>query len=94
LFTKKGDNTYPFVVTNKHVVMGMREGALSFLQREEQSPKLGQGFRLGISDWHDAWFGHPSVEIDIAVCPFASVGKRTSSSNMVWICSTGMCLQI
>lgn len=24
-----GENLYPFVVTNKHVVRGMREGALS-----------------------------------------------------------------
>lgn len=68
---KKGDSSYPFVVTNKHVVMGMREGALSFLQRKDQSPHLGQGFRLGINGWHDAWFGHPSPDIDIAVCPFA-----------------------
>lgn len=68
---KRGEMNYPFVVTNKHVVVGMREGALSFLQRQEQAPKLGQGFRLGIDGWQDAWFGHPSPDVDIAICPFA-----------------------
>lgn len=68
---KRGESNYPFVVTNKHVVMGMREGALSFLQRKDQVPHLGQGFRLAISDWQQAWFGHPSSEVDIAICPFA-----------------------
>ena len=33
-----GDQEYPFVVTNKHAVMGMREGALSFLQRKDMLP--------------------------------------------------------
>jgi len=70
---KRGETNYPFVVTNKHVVMGMREGALSFLQRQDQTPQLGQGFRLRIDDWQDAWFGHPSPEIDIAICPFAPI---------------------
>lgn len=68
---KRGEINYPFVVTNKHVVIGMREGALSFLQRQEQTPQLGQGFRLRIDDWENAWFGHPSPDIDIAICPFA-----------------------
>lgn len=69
-FKKDGAN-YPFVVTNKHVVMDMREGALSFLQRKDGAPELGKGFRLGIEGWPQAWFGHPSPDIDIAICPFA-----------------------
>jgi hypothetical protein len=40
---KIGGKDYPFVVTNKHVVMGMREGALSFLQRRDSLPTLGNG---------------------------------------------------
>lgn len=67
---KVGEQNFPFIVTNKHVVMGMREGALSFLQRQDQLPSLGNGFRLGIEGWSQAWFGHPSPDIDIAICPF------------------------
>ena len=65
------EQNFPFVVTNKHVVMGMREGALSFLQSRDMQPTLGNGFRLRIDDWAQAWFGHPDPSVDIAVCPFA-----------------------
>ncbi|MBE3095882.1 MAG: trypsin-like peptidase domain-containing protein [Planctomycetes bacterium] len=70
---KAGEVNYPFVVTNKHVVMGMLKGALSLLQSQGQHPKLGHGFRLAIDSWQDAWFGHPSPDIDIAICPFAQL---------------------
>jgi hypothetical protein len=78
---KRGDENYPFVVTNKHVVMGMREGALSFLQRRDQTPHLGQGFRLAIGDWPQAWFGHPDPEIDIAICPFAPLEAHIKTKH-------------
>jgi len=68
---KRGETNYPFVVTNKHVVMGMREGMLSFMQKQDNAPQLGKGFDLRIDDWQDTWFGHPSPDIDIAICPFA-----------------------
>lgn len=80
---KVGDQSYPFVVTNKHVVTGMGEGALSFLQRKDMLPSLGQGFRLGIQDWPQAWFGHPSadIDIDIAICPFAPIEAHIKQQN-------------
>lgn len=78
---KRGATTYPFVVTNKHVVMGVREGALSFLQRQDQTPRLGQGFRLRIDDWQDAWFGHPSPDIDIAICPFSPLEAHIKAQH-------------
>jgi hypothetical protein len=79
-FARSG-NTYPFVVTNKHVVQGMREGALHFLQRSDGRPLLGKGFRLRIDDWDKAWFGHPDPAIDIAVCPFAPLEAHIKSQN-------------
>jgi hypothetical protein len=76
-------NSYGFVVTNKHVVMNMREGALSFLQRKDMLPTLGNGFRLGIQDWPHAWFGHPSPDIDIAICPFAPLEAHIKQQHNV-----------
>lgn len=64
------DKHAPFIVTNKHVVQGMQSGSLTFHQRIGDDPKLGTGFRLGITEWLNVWFGHPSPEIDIAVAPF------------------------
>jgi len=82
IFTHKVANqNYPFVVTNKHVVMGMREGALSFLQRKDGLPTLGNGFRLTIHDWPQPWFGHPSPDIDIAVCPLAPLEAHIRQKN-------------
>lgn len=75
--------SFPFVVTNKHVVNGMREGALSFLQRQAELPTLGNGFRLGIQDWAQAWFGHPSPDIDIAVCPFAPLEAHVKQQHNI-----------
>lgn len=82
---KVGENTFPFVVTNKHVVAGMREGTLSFLQRRETVPTLGNGFRLRIDvdDWAQAWFGHPDPSIDIAICPFAPLEAHIKQQHNV-----------
>lgn len=78
-----GDQHYPFVVTNKHVVTGMREGGFSFLQRRDTSPSLGNGFRLRIDDWAKAWFGHPSPDIDIAICPFAPIEAHIKQNHNI-----------
>src|SRR6185312_6149055 len=66
-----GDKQSLFVVTNKHVVMGMREGRVSFLKQKDGQPTLVDGFTLNISpqDWLNMWFGHPDPAIDIAICP-------------------------
>lgn len=68
---KVGDISYPFVVTNKHVVNGMQEGRFSFLKQKDGLPTLGDGFTLniGAQDWSNMWFGHPDANVDIAICP-------------------------
>lgn len=78
---KKGEETYPFVVTNKHVVMGMSDGKLTFLQRQDQTPQLGQGFSLRIDGWQEVWFGHPSPDIDVAICPFAPIESHIKEQH-------------
>ncbi len=76
-----GGQTYPFVVTNKHVVRGMTAGHLTFHQRKDDQPDLGKGYRLRIDDWNNAWFGHPTEDIDIAVCPFSPIEQHVKSQN-------------
>lgn len=80
---KIGEHNYPFVVTNKHVVTGMRESALSFLQRTGTLPALGNGFRLRIDDCQQAWFGHPDPNVDIAICPFSPLESHIKQQNNV-----------
>ncbi len=84
LFSHKvGEKTYAFVVSNKHVVKGMKEGFLTFLQRQDKEPLLGQGFRLNIDEWPKAWFGHPAPNIDIAICPFIPLETHIKQLNNI-----------
>jgi len=80
---KVDEQNIPFVVTNKHVVMDMREGALSFHQRSGAMPILGNGFRQRIDDWSQAWFGHPDPNVDIAIHPFAPLEAHIKQHHNV-----------
>lgn len=71
-----GETHYPFVVTNKHVVCGMASGSITFLEAVDGKVSLGNARRLAIQNWENAWFGHPSPEVDIAVCPFAPIQQH------------------
>lgn len=68
--TYKG-NSYPFIVTNKHVVNGYKDGGITFIQKENEKPKYGQAFRLDLQDFEKCWFGHADPKVDIAVAPLA-----------------------
>ena len=78
-----------FVITNKHVVNGMRSGSLTFHQKKDDKPNLGNGFRLDIQDWPQAWFGHPTPDIDIAIVPFLPLEahiKQQSAVDLFYRC--------
>lgn len=66
-----GEAQYMFVVTNKHVIKGVRNGRFTFLKRNDELPVLGNGFVLDIdpSSWEGMWFDHPDPDVDIALCP-------------------------
>lgn len=80
---------YPFIVTNKHVVNGTLEGSITFIERDGDLPILGSGHRLAISSqyWPNRWFGHPSPNIDIAVCAFVPLEdqiKRLAGADIFY----------
>ena len=76
------DNNYPFVVTNKHVVNGMKKGGITFLKKDGEKPKLGDAFRIENDDFENLWFGHEDDEIDIAICPLAPLEKHINSLDV------------
>ena len=45
-----GRGTHTFVVTNRHLVDGVRRGGLVFTQKLNGKPLLGQRFQLNIED--------------------------------------------
>ncbi len=59
----------PFIVTNRHLVEGVRRGGLVFTQKQAGKPAFGQRFQLNIDDFPAAWFFHPDDNIDLAIVP-------------------------
>ena len=64
-----GRGTHTFIVTNRHLVDGVRRGGLVFTQKRNGKPVLGQRFQLNIEDFPHAWFMHPDPEVDLAIVP-------------------------
>ncbi len=58
-----------FVVTNRHLVEGVRQGGLVFTQGKNGQPILGQRFQLNIDEFPQAWFLHPDPTVDLAIVP-------------------------
>lgn len=67
----RADGVVPFIVTNKHVIENTTSGTLTFTLQKEGKPILGQGLDYHVipTDWQSMWQGHPSPDVDIAVCP-------------------------
>ncbi|MDO9227198.1 MAG: serine protease [Pseudomonadota bacterium] len=63
----RGNHT--FIVTNRHLVDGVRRGGLVFTQKRNGQPLFGQRFQLNIDDFPHAWFLHPDPEVDLAIIP-------------------------
>jgi len=58
-----------FVVTNRHLVEGVRQGGLVFTQKRNGQPLLGQRFQINIEEFPQAWFLHPDPSVDLAIVP-------------------------
>lgn len=69
----EGESQYPFVVSNKHVVLDAKRGTLLFTVREGDQPKIGERFTVTLENFGSRWFGHPDTNVDIAVMPLAPV---------------------
>lgn len=54
------------IVTNKHVIKDAVSGGITFIRKENDTPKLGSSFRLDFSSFEELWNGHPNPDIDIA----------------------------
>lgn len=64
-----GSGVHTFVVTNRHLVEGVRSGGLVFTQKRHGQPALGERFQININDFSHAWFLHPNPDVDLAIIP-------------------------
>jgi hypothetical protein len=76
-FFKTETTSYPAIVTNRHVVEGMKECHFSFAaMASDGTPDLNNHFPIKIGEFDTAWIPHPSA--DLAIIP---VGKILSELN-------------
>ncbi len=71
-----------FVVTNRHLVEGVREGALVFTQARRACPLLGCRFELRIEEFPAAWFLHPDPAIDLAIAPLQPLRRAAAGEGV------------
>ena len=69
-----------YLVTNKHVVQGTRQGELTFTESDKRTdldiPLVGQTVPLHIQDEAWAWTYHQSPEVDVAVMRLGHIVSR------------------
>lgn len=71
-YERQGE-TFPFLVTNKHVVAGADVGRFFFVKREGERPILGRRVTVQLDEFASRWHGHPRPDIDVAVMPLGPV---------------------
>ncbi len=78
-----GGKSYPFIVTNKHVISEQASGCLTFLRGTETHPVLGDAIEVNIEKWADDWFVHPDPEIDIAILPLVPIHESLREKGLM-----------
>jgi len=66
---KSNAQSYPFIVTNKHVVSGAKKGKFTFIKSSNGKPLFGLTVEIDLTDFEDYWYGHSSKDVDIAIMP-------------------------
>jgi hypothetical protein len=71
-----------FIVTNRHLVDGVRRGGLIFTQARQGRPLIGTRFHIGIEDFPQAWFVHPDPGVDLAIVPLAPLTQAAHAAGV------------
>ena len=79
---RHGNKATAFVVTNRHLVEGVRRGGLVFTVGQQGKPLIGQRFQLDIDEFPQAWFLHPDPSIDLAVIPLAPLEQAANERGV------------
>ena len=75
-------SSHTFIVTNRHLVDGVRQGGLVFTQKRNGQPLLGQRFQLNIDQFPQAWFGHPDPDVDLAIIPMRPLEQAANAQGV------------
>lgn len=77
------NKTVPLLITNKHVVKGMKKGVFRFTIADENGlPNYRKHFTIEYSDnFESMWIMHPSSEVDVCVLPTNSLIEAATKSG-------------
>lgn len=73
---------HTFIVTNRHLVDGVRHGGLVFTQKSHGQPLLGERFQLNIDQFPQAWFGHPDPAVDLSIIPMRPLEQAANAQGV------------
>jgi len=76
------DNTYPFLITTRHLIENASEGRMTLIQGQKRTPILGKGYTLDIDNFSKLWFSHPDESSNVAVTPFVPFIKHVENSGI------------
>lgn len=76
------DDSYVFLVTNKHVIENAQKGSLQFNLSHEDNVVLGDFYTLAFEDFKHEWFFHPDEDIDISIMAFGPVLHELEERNI------------
>ena len=71
-----------FLVTNKHVLLGVDKVRFFFTKSDGKNPILGSTLSIDITDMRSGWFGHPDDKIDVAIIPVSQVINAALKKNL------------
>ncbi|MEW5835441.1 MAG: serine protease [Pseudomonadota bacterium] len=71
-----------FIVTNRHLVEGVRRGGVIFTRGRHGQPLIGQRFHLGIDEFPQAWFMHPDPAVDLAIVPLRPLEQAAQAQGV------------
>lgn len=77
-----GADRIPFIVTNRHVVEGVKTGAIYFHIGDGDKPKLGNGYKLDVADFDAMWVMHPDPTVDVAAVSLGPLLKAPTAAGV------------
>lgn len=76
------DNTFPFLVTSRQLVLHAQEGRMALFQAKGTQPNYGKGYTLDIEKFGKLWFHHPDDQVDISVTPFVPFVRHVENTGV------------
>jgi V8-like Glu-specific endopeptidase len=73
LFKYDGESSIPVVITNKHVVEGMKKGTLIFTISKDKEPDDTKHISICFEGFESLWKKHPDQTVDLCAMPLAPI---------------------